>query len=72
VKSNNTATIDPLTTTIGSLTGQILDIQNKADAAFYAILTADQQTALNQSHFLNGPGSFGPGPGFGGPGSRLR
>src|SRR5438552_2717248 len=47
VKSNATATIDSLSASIGTLTGQILDVQNKADAAFYAILTAAQQTTLN-------------------------
>src|SRR6266478_6495537 len=31
VRSNSTATIDQLSTTIGSLTGQITDIENKAD-----------------------------------------
>lgn len=68
VKCNATATIDQLSTTIGLFEGQIMSIQNKADAAFYAILTADQQTKLGQTNFLNGPG-FGPGgPGFGGPG----
>jgi len=70
VKSNATSTIDTLSATIGSLSGQIIDIQNKADAAFYAILTSDQQSTLSQTNFLNGPGGFGPGPGpgFGGPG----
>jgi hypothetical protein len=68
VKSNATATIDQLSTTIGSLEGQIMSIQNKADAAFYAILTADQQTKLGQTNFLNGPGLGPGGPGFGGPG----
>ena len=65
VKANDTSTIDQLATTIGSLTGQIISIQNKADAAFYAILTADQQSKLSQTSFLNGPLGFGPG--FGGP-----
>jgi Spy/CpxP family protein refolding chaperone len=58
VKSNATATIDTLSASIGSVTGQITAIQNKADAAFYAILTADQQAILNTS---------GPGFGRGGP-----
>lgn len=71
VKSDASATIDQLATSIGSLQGQILAIQNKADAAFYAILTADQQTTLSSTNFLNGPGGFGPvgfgpGPGIGG------
>lgn len=70
VKGNATSTIDTLTSTIGSLSGQIMAIQNKADAAFYAILTSDQQTTLGQTNFLNGPGpgGFGPGPGPGGRG----
>jgi hypothetical protein len=63
VKSDDTATIDSTSTNIGSLTGQITAIQNKADAAFYAILTSTQQTTLSQS------GGFGGHGGFGGPGS---
>src|SRR5580704_11765333 len=49
VKANDVATIELLSTTIGSLEGQILSIQNKADAAFYAILNPAQQNTLNQS-----------------------
>ncbi|HYW44873.1 MAG TPA: Spy/CpxP family protein refolding chaperone [Bryobacteraceae bacterium] len=60
VKSNATATIDSLSASIGTATGQITDIQNKADAAFYASLTAGQQAKLNSS------GGFGPGGGPGG------
>jgi Spy/CpxP family protein refolding chaperone len=64
VKSNATATIDQLASAIGTAQGQIISIQNKADAAFYAILTADQQSKLGQTHFLDGPGlGFGRGPG---------
>jgi Spy/CpxP family protein refolding chaperone len=66
VKSNDTATIDQLSFAIGTAQGQILSIQNKADAAFYAILTADQQTKLSQTHFFGGLG-FGHGRGPGGP-----
>jgi len=62
VKSNATSTIDSLAAQIGTATGQIVDIQNKADAAFYAILTAAQQTTLNST------GGFAPGPGGPGPG----
>jgi len=62
VKSNATATINSLSTSIGTATGQITAIQNLADAAFYAILTTDQQNTLNSS------GGPGPGPGPGGPG----
>jgi Spy/CpxP family protein refolding chaperone len=47
---------------IGSLTAQQVLIQATGDAAFYAILTADQQTKLTE---LNKPGQGGPGPGPG-------
>ena len=64
VKSNDSATIDQLASAIGTAQGQILSIQNKADAAFYAMLTADQQTKLSQTHFFGGAGfGFGRGPG---------
>jgi hypothetical protein len=67
VKSDDTATIDLVSATIGGLTGQITAIQNKADAAFYAILSTTQQTTLSQSGGIGGPG-FGPGGhGPGGP-----
>lgn len=62
VKTNSTSTIDSISANIGTLTGQITDIQNKADAAFYAILTADQKTKLDSS------GGFGPAGGQGGRG----
>ena len=62
VKSNATTTIDSLSSQIGTATGQITDIQNKADAAFYATLTAAQQATLDSR------GGFGPGRGPGGPG----
>src|SRR5690349_1738478 len=70
VKANNTATIDSLSQTIGSLEGQLVAINSKAEAAFYAILTADQQAKYDStSHGLRnrGPGGFGH-PGFAGPG----
>ncbi len=64
IKSNQTATIDTLTAQLGTYNGQILDIQSKAQAAFYAILTTDQQTKYDTLHGAGGPG--GPG----GPGGR--
>jgi hypothetical protein len=72
VTSNATSTIDQLSSAIGSLYGQITDIQNKADAAFYAILTSSQQATLGNTPFPGGPGfgfGFGimVGPGPGGP-----
>lgn len=62
VKAGATATIDQLASSIGATMGQITAVQNKADAAFYAILTPSQQATLNAT-----PGALG-GPGFGGPG----
>ena len=56
-------------TQIGSLTAQQVLVQATGDAAFYAILTADQRTKLTE---LNRPGQGGPvqgqGPVNGGPG----
>ena len=56
IQGNATATIDQLAAQIGTVSGQITAIQAKAQAAFYAILTADQQSKLSQ---------LGPGPGMG-------
>ena len=62
IQKNDTAAIDQIALTIGNLTAQSTSIDAKANAAFYQILTPDQQTKFNQSH-----GGFGPGPGgFGG------
>jgi hypothetical protein len=69
VTSNAISSIDQLSTSIGMLTGQIIAIQNKADAAFYAILTSAQQTTLTQNGGFGRLGGFGPGPGAG-PGRR--
>ena len=74
VKTNSTAIIDQLSASIGTATGHIIAIQNRADAAFYAILTIDQQTTLTSSHGgfsgrPDGPSHPG-GPGAqGGPGA---
>ena len=46
VQANDTAGITTQSTAIGTLQGQITAIQAKADAAFYALLTADQKTRL--------------------------
>jgi Spy/CpxP family protein refolding chaperone len=43
VKSNQTATIDTLAAQLGTYEGQIAAARSKAQAAFYASLTADQQ-----------------------------
>ena len=65
VKADNTTTIDQVSATIGTLQGQLTAINSKADAAFYAILTADQKTKYDSMPH-GGPG--GPGGGFGPPG----
>ena len=69
VKGNQVGTIDTLAGQIGTAQGQVLDIQSKANAAFYAILTSDQQTKLNSMPGMLG-GGRGPGPG--GPMGRMR
>lgn len=69
VKENDTAAIDTLASACGNLSGQLIGIKSKAEAAFYAILTSDQQ-AHYDSTLHGAPGSLGgPGgpSGFGGP-----
>ncbi|HEY2018432.1 MAG TPA: Spy/CpxP family protein refolding chaperone [Bryobacteraceae bacterium] len=44
VRANDTAAIDALSQTAGTLSGQLTAIDRKAEAAFYALLTPDQQT----------------------------
>jgi Spy/CpxP family protein refolding chaperone len=63
VKANNTAAIDQAAGTIGTLQGQLTAIHAKGDAAFYAILTADQQAKYDA---LPHGGPIGRGPGMGG------
>ena len=46
VKANDTAGINTQSAAIGTAEGQIVALQAKADAAFYALLTADQKTKL--------------------------
>lgn len=59
VKTNSTSVIDNLSAQIGTAHGQITAIQNKADAAFYALLTADQKAKLDAAN--NGFGGGGRG-----------
>jgi Spy/CpxP family protein refolding chaperone len=64
VKNNNAAAIEQLSATIGALTGQMTAIQSKAEAAFYAILSADQRTKYDEvGRGPFGPGGFRPGGG---------
>src|SRR5689334_12263931 len=44
IQGNNSAQINQLSTQIGTYQGQILAADSKAEAAFYALLTTDQQT----------------------------
>ena len=60
ITGNNAGAIDQAAATIGSLSGQETSIRGKADAAFYQILTADQQAEYSKM-IAHGPG----GPGFG-------
>ena len=67
IKSNDTGTMGTDATQIGTLTGQQVLAQATASGAFYAILTADQQSKYDTL----GPLGGGPGgPGRGGPGPR--
>jgi hypothetical protein len=71
IKRNDTAAIDQLSTTSGTLSGQVTAIDSKAEAAVYALLTADQKTKYDAAS-RRGPGGPG-GPGgprgpMGGPG----
>jgi hypothetical protein len=66
-KANNTASIDQLSTASGALNGQLTAINAKAEAALYALLTADQKTLYDAMPHGGGPGrgGFGGGPGGG-------
>jgi len=50
VKANDVGTINQASSTIGSLTGQLLANRAAAEASFNKILTPDQQTKLAQIH----------------------
>jgi len=70
VTGNDAATIDQTATTIGTLTAQLTSIEAKAQAAFYQILTPDQQTKLTQFESQGGRGfggAMGPAEFHGGP-----
>jgi Spy/CpxP family protein refolding chaperone len=68
IKTNDLTGIITQATQIGNLTTQQVEAQAKAEAAFYAILTTDQQTKYNQLHSVGIGGRGGLGGGFGGPG----
>jgi Spy/CpxP family protein refolding chaperone len=54
------ASIDQLAATLGATSGQLAAIQTKAFAKFYALLTTEQRTKLDELH-ANGKGMRGPG-----------
>jgi Spy/CpxP family protein refolding chaperone len=58
VKKNDAAAIDTLAITLGNLSGQLTAIESKAEAAFYAILTAEQKAKYDA---MPGGGLRAPG-----------
>ena len=69
VENNDASGISTQAAQIGSLTTQQVENRAKAEAAFYAILTPDQQTKYKQLQSMHGgPEGFGGhGPGHPGP-----
>jgi Spy/CpxP family protein refolding chaperone len=67
VKKNDIGSITQLSTELGTISGQLTAVESKAEAAFYALLTPDQQTKYDATPHRGGPGGpRGPGPeGFG-------
>ncbi len=61
VEKNDSSAIDQASTTIGGLTGQMISAHAKAQAAFYQILTPDQQSKVKQMdghRHMRHPGGF--------------
>ncbi len=65
IKANDSAAIDAAAKNIANLMAQFISTQAKAQAAFYQILTPEQQSKRGA---LGGPGMHGMGRGPGGPG----
>ncbi len=63
IKNNDAAGIDQASNQLGTLIAQMMASHAKAQAAFYQILTPEQQTKFNE---LQAEG-HGPGMRFGGP-----
>jgi Spy/CpxP family protein refolding chaperone len=63
VKSNDISSIDQVSITIGNLTAQQVSTKAKANAAFYQILTPDQQAKFNQIQSQRHGRFGGRGPG---------
>jgi len=67
VKNNDATAIDQMASSVAKSIAQLTSIRAKADAAFYQLLTADQQTKfteLENEHmgFFGGPGPPGGPP----------
>jgi Spy/CpxP family protein refolding chaperone len=68
IRNNDSAGIDQAAALIGQYSGQMASTHAKAEAAFYQILTPEQQTKLSefeneQRGVFGGPeGMHGPGP----------
>jgi Spy/CpxP family protein refolding chaperone len=71
VKANNSAVIDQQSAAVGTATTQLTSIHAKAEAAFYALLTADQKTLYDAARGRGMGGRGGMG-GSGGAGPRGR
>ena len=70
IKNNDTAAIDEISSTLAQSMAQATSIKAKADAAFYQILSAEQQSKfsdLESQHLggLDGPGGPGGPPPMG-------
>ena len=64
VKSNSSDTqLDTLAAAVGTIEGRLVAVNAKAQAKFYALLTAEQKTKYDEL----GAGRGGPGRGPGGP-----
>jgi Spy/CpxP family protein refolding chaperone len=65
IKNNDSAAIDQLASTLAQSNAQLTSIRAKADAAFYQILTAEQQTKYSEleSQHIGPPDAPGAGPG---------
>jgi len=68
IKANDLASIERNAREIGTAMGEMTIIDARAQAAFYALLTAEQRTKYDQMPARG----FGMGPGGMGPGGRVR
>ena len=62
IVANNTATIAQLSTALGELSGETILARSNAGAAFYKLLTPEQQTKLTDLHRAHALGGERGGP----------